>query len=69
LIYLIARGRGMAARQVGAAQQAQADTDQYIQSVAAQPNPGEQVASAKTLLDDGTITQPEYEQLKVKALA
>ena len=34
VIYLIARGRGMAERQAGAARSAQAATDQYIQSVA-----------------------------------
>ena len=69
LIYLIARGRGMAERQAGAARQAQAETEQYIQSVASTPNSADQIASAKTLLDDGTITQVEYEQLKAKALA
>ena len=69
LIYLIARGRGMAERQAGAARQAQAETDQYIQSVASTPNPADQVASAKALLDDGTIAQGEFEKLKAKALA
>ena len=69
LIYLIARGRGMAERQAGAARQAQAQTEQYIQSVASTPNSADQIASAKALLDDGTISQGEYEQLKVKALA
>ena len=69
LIYLIARGRGMAERQAGAARQAQAETEQYIQSVASAPNSADQIASAKALLDDGTITQTEYEQLKAKALA
>jgi hypothetical protein len=69
LIYLIARGRGMAERQAGAARQAQAETEQYIQSVAAAPNPADQIASAKALLNDGTITEAEYQQLKVKALA
>jgi|SRR5215207_2205616 len=69
LIYLIARGRGMAERQAGAARQAQAETEQYIQSVAGTPNSADQIASAKALLDDGTISQGEYEQLKVKALA
>ena len=34
LIYLIARGRGMAERQAAAAQQARAETDQYIQYAA-----------------------------------
>ena len=69
LIYLIARGRGMAERQAGAVQNAQAATDQYIQSVASRGNPAEQIASAKTLLDNGTISQNEFDKLKQKALA
>ena len=69
LIYLIARGRGMAERQAGAVQNAQAATDQYIQSVASRSNPAEQIASAKTLLDSGTINQDEFDKLKQKALA
>lgn len=69
LIYLIARGRGMAERQAGAARQAQAETEQYIQSVASTPNSADQIASAKALRDDGTITEDEYERLKAKALA
>jgi hypothetical protein len=69
LIYVIARGRGMAERRAGAAREAQAATDQYIQSVAGQSSPADQVASAKTLLDDGAITPGEYERLKAKALA
>jgi hypothetical protein len=69
LIYLIARGHGMAERQAGAARQAQAETEQYIQSVASTPNSADQIASAKALLDDGTINQGEYDRLKEKALA
>jgi type VI protein secretion system component VasK len=69
VIYLIARGRGMAERQAGAVQNAQAATDQYIQSVASRSNPAEQIASAKTLLDSGTISQDEFDKLKQKALA
>ena len=68
LIYLIARGRGMAERQSGAVRQARAETDQYIKSVASS-SPADQIASAKTLLDDGAISQTEFEQLKAKALA
>jgi len=68
LIYLIARGRGMAERQSGAVRQARAETDQYIKSVAA-TSPADQIASAKTLLDAGAISQTEFEQLKAKALA
>ena len=69
LAYLITRGRGMAERQMAAVREAQGETDQYIQSVAGRTNPAEQIASAKALLDAGTITQPEFDQLKVKALA
>jgi Phospholipase_D-nuclease N-terminal len=69
LIYVIARGRGMAERRAEMARQAQAETEQYIQSVASTPNSADQIASAKTLLDQGTITQGEYERLKEKALA
>src|SRR3954447_20892538 len=69
LIYLIARGRGMAERQAGATQQSRAETDRYLQYVANKPSSTDQIASAKALRDDGTISQDEYEQLKVKALA
>jgi hypothetical protein len=69
LIYLIARGKGMAERHMAAVQTAQKATDQYIQSVAAQSAPADQIASAKALLDAGTISQTEFDQLKAKALA
>jgi len=69
LIYLIARGKGMAERRAGEMRQAQAATDQYIQSVAGRGNPADQIVSAKNLLDSGAITQEEFEQLKQKALA
>jgi hypothetical protein len=69
IVYLIARGRGMAERQTGEMRKAQAATDQYIQSVATRSNPADQIASAKTLLDSGAIDQQEFEQLKQKALA
>jgi type VI protein secretion system component VasK len=70
IIYLIARGRSMAERQAGEMRKAQAATDQYIQSVATRSsNPADQIASAKSLLDSGAITQQEFEQLKQKALA
>jgi predicted ferric reductase len=68
-IYLIARGRGMAERQAGEMRQAQEATDSYIQQVAGRSNPAEQIATAKGLLDQGTITQTEFDQLKAAALA
>ena len=68
LVYLIARGRGMAERQVSAVAQAKQDTDAYIRQVAA-ASPTDQIASAKSLLDAGAITPEEFAQLKAKALA
>ena len=69
LIYVITRGRGMAERRAAADRQAQAETDQYIQSVASTSSPAEQISSAKELLDSGSITPAEFDQLKAKALA
>lgn len=69
IIYLIARGRGMGERQAGEIRRAQAASDQYIQSVAGRSNPAEQIASAKSLLDSGAITQEEFDKLKARALA
>ena len=69
LVYLIARGRGMAERRAGEMQQAQAATDQYIQSVASKSSPADQIASAKALLDSGAISQEEFDKLKQRALA
>ncbi len=73
LVYMIARGNGMTERSLEAAAEAQKRQDAYIRSVAT-PNAGttnsaEQIASAKALLDSGTINQGEYDQLKAKALA
>lgn len=68
LIYIIARGGGMAERQVVAVQRAKSDTDAYIRHVAGK-SPAEQIADAKALLDAGTITDDEYAKLKAKALA
>jgi membrane protease subunit (stomatin/prohibitin family) len=69
LVYLIAEHQGMAERNTQRVQAAQQQFDQYVQGVAAQSDPAEQIARAKTLLDDGTITQAEFDQIKQKALA
>jgi hypothetical protein len=68
LIYILARGGGMADRQRAALRSAKADTDAYIREVAAK-SPADQIADAKKLLDAGTITNDEFARLKAKALA
>ncbi len=67
LVYLIARGRGMAERNVAAAKQVKDAQDQYIRQVAG--GSAAEIAEAKKLLDSGAITQAEFEALKAKALA
>lgn len=68
LVYIIARGAGMAHRQRAALQRTKADTDAYIKEVAGK-SPAEHIADAKALLDAGTINQEEFAKLKAKALA
>jgi hypothetical protein len=68
LVYVIARGNGMAERQVRSREQAKAATDSYIRSVAGAA-PADQIATAKQLLDSGAIDQAEFDKLKAAALA
>lgn len=69
LIYLIARGNGMAERSQREARQMQAFTDEYIrQTAGAATSPADEIAKAKALLDAGAITQGEYDLLKSNAL-
>ncbi|MEF2978391.1 SHOCT domain-containing protein [Subtercola sp. YIM 133946] len=68
LVYLIARGKGMAERSQKAAKQAETATNDYIRQVAG-TTPADDIAKAKALLDSGAITQAEYESLKAHALS
>lgn len=68
LIYLIARGNGMAKRSMKAQADAQQQFNDYVQTVASSQAPADQIASAKALLDAGTIDQNEFNSLKAKAL-
>lgn len=70
LIYLIVRGKSMSERRQANMEQAQAAQKAYIQSAAGTAaSPTDQIASAKALLDAGTINQGEFDALKAKALA
>ena len=68
LIYLIARGKGMAERGAAQAKEYQAAQDRYIKSVAGS-SPSEEIAKAKSLLDSGAINQAEFDHIKSRALS
>ncbi|MEV0354812.1 SHOCT domain-containing protein [Nocardia sp. NPDC050697] len=68
LLYLIVHGRGMAERSAEAAHRAHDAQTAYIRETAG-TNSAAQIADAKRLLDEGTITAEEFQQLKSRALA
>ncbi len=68
LIYLIARGDGMARRSAKEAKASQERANEYIREVAG-TSPADEIAKAKGLLDAGVISSDEYERLKAAALA
>jgi hypothetical protein len=69
LVYVLVRGKGMQERQLEQAREMQAAQSQYIKSAAGSTTATDQIASAKSLLDSGAITQAEFDALKAKALA
>lgn len=68
LIYLIARGGGMAQRQQAAVAAAKNETDAYIKQVAGN-SAADEIAKAQALKDSGAITAAEFAALKKQALA
>ncbi|WP_168625841.1 MULTISPECIES: SHOCT domain-containing protein [unclassified Cryobacterium] len=68
LVYLIARGDGMTRRSMSQARSMQAAQDEYIRQTAGSTSSVSDIATAKSLLDSGAITQAEYEALKAEAL-
>ena len=68
LSYVIVNGHGIAQRQAKDIQKSQTEFDDYVKSVAGGGG-ADQIAKAKELLDAGTITQAEFDQLKAQALA
>jgi hypothetical protein len=69
LIYIIARGKGMAERSADEAARIQAAQADYIKQVSGNADPATQIANAKKLHDEGVISDQEFEELKAKALA
>lgn len=68
IVYLLAKGKGMAERQREAYADAKQASDEDIKSVAGS-TPAQQISEAKSLLDSGAITQDEFDALRAKALS
>jgi Phospholipase_D-nuclease N-terminal len=69
LVYLISQSTGMTERRTKDAQTAQAQFDQYVRSVGAGGSPTSQIEKAKQLLDTGSITQQEFDEIKRRTIA
>jgi Phospholipase_D-nuclease N-terminal/Short C-terminal domain len=69
LVYLIVNHAGMAERRYSEAATAQAQFDDYVRQTAGSGGAAGEIERAKQLLDNGTITQAEFDALKAKALA
>ena len=68
LVYLIANHDGMNERRAKDTQAAQAQLDDYVRKTAGTGGPASEIEKAKQLLDNGTLTQEEFEAIKAKAL-
>ena len=69
LIYLIINHAGMADRRNRETASAQAQFDQYVRTTAGSGGAASEIEKAKKLLDDGTISQAEFDALKARALS
>jgi hypothetical protein len=69
LIYMIGQSKGMAERQAERNAAAQGQFDQYVRSVASDQSPTSQIEKAKSLLDNGSITKDEYDEIKRRTIA
>jgi Phospholipase_D-nuclease N-terminal/Short C-terminal domain len=69
LSYLIVNNESMTRRKVEQAQAQKAQMDEYVRSVADGGGAAAEIDRAKKLLDDGTITQAEFDAIKSRALA
>jgi Short C-terminal domain len=70
LVYIIAEHKGMAERNIKQAQAQKDQFDEYVRSAAGSGGgAATEIAHAQGLLDKGTITQEEFDQIKAKALA
>jgi Short C-terminal domain/Phospholipase_D-nuclease N-terminal len=71
-VYIISQSQGMTERNVERARAQQAHFDQYVREAAgggAGGGAAAEIDKAKQLLDQGAITQAEFDAIKQKALA
>ena len=68
-VYLIANSDDMARRNAEQMAAAQAQTDEYVRSVAGSSGAAGEIEKAKGLLESGAINQQEFDAIKAKALA
>ena len=67
LIYLIVEHDGMRDRSIQEAQTQREQLDDYVREAAG--GSADEIAKAKALLDEGTITQAEFDAIKAKAVS
>jgi hypothetical protein len=68
-IYIITQNDGMTQRNLDRAQAQRAQFDSYVRDTAGGGGAATEIANAKQLLDQGAITQAEFDAIKQKALA
>jgi hypothetical protein len=68
-IYLISQGQHMAERNMSQVQAQKAAMDDYVRETAGSGGAAAEIERAKNLLDNGAITQEEFNAIKQKALA
>jgi ABC-type multidrug transport system fused ATPase/permease subunit len=71
LVYVIARGKGMAERDLEQFEKMRSAQAEYVKGLVVQSggaSAADQISQAKALLDNGTISAEEFQKLKAKAL-
>ena len=68
-VYLITQGTGMTERNLERERTARAQVDEYVRETSAGGGAAAEIERAKKLLDNGAITQAEFDAIKQKALA
>jgi hypothetical protein len=67
LVYLAARGGGMAMRSMDRAGRDQTEFNEYIRHTAS-VSPSDEISKAKDLLDAGTISAAEFDQIRSRVV-